>query len=92
MKKAYKLTITGTVQGVFFRQFIKEQADLLNLKGYVRNLENTDVEVYIEGEQTNIEKYAEIVKKGPPHAQIRNIQVEEKKWSGDVKDFRILRI
>ena len=35
--KTIKATITGSVQGVFFRGYIKEQADKLGLKGYVRN-------------------------------------------------------
>jgi acylphosphatase len=91
MKKAAKIVIQGTVQGVFFRQFCKDNADKLELKGMVRNLDSGDVELIIEGDMNNIGKMVEIMKKGPPHAQIRNVSVEEKNWSGDFKEFKILR-
>jgi acylphosphatase len=90
-KKAVKFNINGTVQGVFFRQFCKDKADELGLKGYVRNLETSNVEVLVEGEKDKIEEMYTILKKGPPHAQIRDIKPEEKKWSGEFKDFSIMR-
>lgn len=92
VKSASKITINGTVQGIFFRNFAKENADKLNLKGFVRNLEDGDVEVFVEGEKDNIPKLIELLKKGPAYSQIRNIKVEERKWSGDLKEFKILRI
>jgi acylphosphatase len=92
MKAGAKLTIQGTVQGVFYRQFAKENADKLKLKGFVRNLTNGNVEVIVEGEKDNIEKLKGILLKGPQHSQIRNINKEEKKWTGDFKEFKILRI
>jgi acylphosphatase len=91
MKRAVKFTISGTVQGIFFRQFCKEKADELKLKGYVRNLESGNVEVLVEGEKEAIEKIYSILKKGPPHAQIREIKSEERKWSGEFKDFSIMK-
>ena len=92
VKFASKIIISGTVQGVFFRNFTKENADLLNIKGFVRNLENGDIEVIAEGDKKNIATLINILKKGPQHAQIRNIKSEERKWSGDLKEFKILRI
>ncbi len=91
MKKGAKITINGTVQGVFFRNFVKENAEKLELKGFVRNLENSDIEIVVEGDGENIKQLIEIVKKGPPHSQIRSVDVKEKSWSGELKDFRILR-
>jgi len=91
MKKAVKFVISGTVQGVFFRQFCKDQADKLELRGYVRNLESGEVEVLVEGNKENIEEMYKILKKGPPHAQIRDLKPEEKKWSGEFKEFTIMR-
>lgn len=91
MKAGAKLIVQGTVQGVFFRQFVKEQADNLGLKGFVRNLTNGDLEIVVEGEKERIGRLANALKKGPPHSQVKNIQIEEKKWSGDLSEFKILR-
>ncbi len=91
MKKAAKLIVKGTVQGIFFRQFVKGHADDLKLRGFVRNLSSGDVEIVVEGESDAIGRLAGFVRKGPEHAQIRGVQVEERKWSGDFKEFKILR-
>ena len=91
MKAAARFVVQGTVQGVFFRQFVKENADDLKLRGHCRNLENGDVEVVVEGDGEAIERFVRVVRKGPEHAQIRHLEIEERKWSGDFDEFKILR-
>ena len=91
VKGAAKFTVKGTVQGIFFRGFCKENADKLNLKGHVRNISTGDVEVLVEGEKENIESYFNLLKEWPKHSQIRSVEVEQKKWSGDLKEFKVLR-
>jgi acylphosphatase len=91
MKKAVKIIIKGTVQGVFFRQFIKEHADSLKLRGFCRNIENNDVEIIAEGEGEDIKRFIKLVGKGPEHSQIRHVGIEERQWSGDFDEFKILR-
>ena len=91
MKAAAKFVVQGTVQGISFRQFVKEHADDLKLKGFVRNLDSGDCEIIVEGEKEVIERLLGFVKKGPAHAQIRNVIVEERKWSGDFQSFKVLR-
>ena len=92
VKSAAKIKVTGTVQGIFFKNFTKENAEKLNLKGFVRSLEDGNLEVFAEGEKESIIKLITILKQGPQHSQIRNIDIEERRWSGDLKDFKILRI
>jgi acylphosphatase len=91
MKSAVKILISGTVQGIFFRQFIADNAKQFALKGFTRNLENGDVEIIAEGENEDIPKFIEICKIGPKHASIKSVKVEERKYEGDFKDFRVLR-
>jgi acylphosphatase len=91
MKGASRFVVQGTVQGIFYRQFVKEHADKLRLVGFVRNLTNGDIEVVVEGEKDHIERLANQLKKGPQHSQIRHVQSEERKWSGEFKEFKILR-
>lgn len=90
MKKSIRLYITGSVQGIFFRQFVKDHADKRKIRGYVRNLEDGRVEIFLEGNQEDVDAMASICKRGPQHSQIRN--VEEKKESfQDFKEFKIIR-
>lgn len=91
MKAAARFVVQGTVQGIFFRQFVKGHADDLKLRGFVRNLDSGDCEVIVEGEKEAIDRLLGFVKKGPEHAQIRNVIVEERKWSGDFDGFKVLR-
>ena len=91
VKKAVKLVVNGTVQGVFFRQYVKDYADKMAIRGFVRNLEDGTVEIVGEGENEDIDGFVLEIKRGPKHAQIRNVSVEEKKWSGDYKEFKVLK-
>ncbi len=91
MKKAVRLYIEGTVQGIFFRQFVKENAERNNVKGFVRNLEDGRVEVFIEGDIENVDKMIELCQKGPKHAKIDKAEIKEEKFQ-DFKEFKLLHI
>ena len=91
MKKAARFVVQGTVQGVFFRNFVVEHALNLKLKGFTRNLQGGDIEVVAEGEADALQRLYQQLKKGPEHAHIRNVSTEERKWTGEFKDFKVIR-
>lgn len=91
MKKSVRLYITGAVQGVFFRSFIKTNAEKLNVKGFTRNLEDGRVEIFLEGNSDDVNKMMELCKTGPKHSQIRNVEEKLEKFQ-DFKNFKILHI
>ena len=91
MKKSVRLYIDGTVQGIFFRKFIKENAERYNVKGFVRNLEGGKIEVFLEGDANSVNKMIELCKKGPKHSQIRNVEMRAERFQ-DFKVFRVLHI
>ena len=91
MKNSIRLYLTGTVQSLFFRQFIKENAERNDVRGFVRNLEDGRVEIFLEGNFEDVEKMIEICKKGPKHAQIKNVQIKPETFQG-FKDFKVLHI
>ena len=91
MKKSVRLYVGGTVQDVFFRSFVKENAERYDLRGFVRNLEDGRVEIFLEGNPDNVAKMIEVVKKGPKHSQVKNIEVKEEKFQ-DFKTFKVLHI
>jgi len=91
MKKAVKLSISGTVQGVFYRRFVKDNADKNNVMGFVRNLEDGRLEVFLEGEQESVDNMIAICKRGPAHSNLKKIEEKEEKFQ-DFKEFRIIQI
>ena len=91
MKKSIRIYITGTVQGVFFRGFVKENAERHNVKGFVRNLEDGRVEVFLEGNPEEVDKMIELCKQGPKHSQIKNVEIKEEKFQG-FRVFKVLHI
>ncbi len=91
MKKSVRLYIDGTVQGVFFRMFVKENAERNNVKGFVRNLEDGRIEVFLEGDANDVRKMTELCRKGPKHAQIKNVEIKEERFQ-DLRTFKVLHI
>jgi acylphosphatase len=91
MKKSVRVYIRGIVQGVFFRAFIKENAELYNVKGFVRNLEDGRIETFLEGDFKDVEKMIELCKKGPSHSQIKDIEVKSERFQ-DFRNFKVLHI
>lgn len=91
MKKSVRLYIDGTVQGVFFRRFIKENAERHDVKGFTRNLEDGRVEVFLEGNVDDVKRMLELCKKGPRHAQIRKVEIKPERFQG-LKNFKMLHI
>lgn len=91
MRKSIRLYITGSIQGIFFRQYIKDQADKNKINGFVRSLEDGRVEVFIEGIVDNVNSMLQVCKAGPPHAKIRNVEEKPAPFQG-FKEFKILSI
>ncbi len=91
MKKSVRVYIDGTVQGVFFRMFIKENAERQNVKGFVRNLEDGKIEVFLEGQVDGVNKMIELCKKGPKHSIIKKVEIKPERFQ-DFKVFKILHI
>ena len=75
--KNYTLKITGRVQGVFFRARTKDKAEELDVKGFVRNEEDSSVYIECEGDEENLEKFLEWCHKGPEKARVENVEIKE---------------
>jgi acylphosphatase len=91
MKKSIRIYLTGTVQDVFFRAFIKENAERYNVKGFIRNLEDGRIEIFLEGNIDDVDKVIELAKKGPKNSIIRGFEIKDEKFQ-DFKNFKILHI
>ncbi len=85
-----RVVVHGHVQGVFFRDFVKQQASALGLTGYVRNLPGgNSVEVVAEGETGKLKKLQENLKVGPSRARVEKVETSEGEYSGSYFDFKI---
>lgn len=89
MKKRLQAKIYGRVQGVFFRAFIFEKAQQLNLSGFVKN--NPDGTLYFEaeGEEASLKKLLKLAKKGPIFAKVKKIEYQ---FLDDLKHFQKFEI
>lgn len=54
---AKKLLVEGKVQGVFFRKSTLQEAESLNIKGWVQNLPEGQVQIWAEGKEKALEKF-----------------------------------
>jgi acylphosphatase len=73
-----RVLISGMVQGVFFRVFVREEAGELDLSGWVRNTGDGKVEAVFEGEKEKVEEIIELCRKGPVGSEVEDVEVE---WS-----------
>ena len=70
--------ISGKVQGVGYRYFVKNKAEFLKIKGHVRNEKDGSVFVAAQGEAHNLESFLQFCYQGPPLAMVRNIEKSQK--------------
>ncbi len=84
MKKQVILTITGRVQGVFYRSETQKTARELELHGYVKNNADGSVTVIANGEEDKLKRLIAWCKKGPDGALVDNIEIQYRPLGKDV--------
>jgi acylphosphatase len=88
--KTIRLTIKGKVQGVFYRATAKDVADLLGIKGWVKNLPDNNVEITATATEDVLQKFIGWCKQGPPKARVDEVTVEVLNLE-EFNGFRIIR-
>ncbi len=83
------LSISGRVQGVCFRAEACDEAQRLDVKGWVRNLSDGSVEIVAEGEDRDIKEFIKYCHKGPPGAFVRDVKISEEDFKNEFEDFDI---
>ncbi len=71
------LLISGRVQGVWFRESMKREAEKCGATGWVRNLPDGRVEAVICAGETALEAMLNWVRKGPPLASVTGVEVTD---------------
>lgn len=81
--------IEGTVQGVGFRYYVQDAANLLGVNGWVRNRWDGNVEVLAEGERSQLEKLLAALRRGPRSAHVMGVHFTWQDYSGEFTSFRV---
>ena len=75
--KCLRFHIRGKVQGVWFRDSTRREAEVLGLRGHAVNLDDGSVEVIASGEAAQVDKLAAWLQRGPPMARVEYVSAEE---------------
>ena len=84
MQSHLNITVTGQVQGVFFRSSTKAVADQLGVKGQISNEPDGSVYIEAEGDKVALEMFLDWCKEGPEHAKVISVESHE----GELKNYR----
>ena len=84
------ITLSGRVQGVWFRKTTRQEATNLGLRGWVRNLPDGRVEAVAEGRRDAIEALISFCRHGPPLARVDEVAVDWREPTGEHDRFEIL--
>jgi len=86
----FKITVSGKVQGVFYRASAKEKADEWGVRGFVRNEPNGDVYLEAEAPEEIVYKFIKWCNQGPMRAKVEKIDAKPGAIVGYTQ-FEILR-
>lgn len=76
MERTISITISGLVQGVYYRQSAKEKALELGISGIVKNLPNGNVHILASGTADQLDELVHWCKQGPSLAKVKSVEVE----------------
>ena len=83
------LRIHGLVQGVFFRETLRRQAERFGVTGWVRNCSDMSVEAMVQGTPEALDAIIAWARHGPETAQVEHVEINE--GEGNFTRFEIVR-
>ena len=89
--RSFRFWVSGRVQGVGFRWFVRREASELGLAGRVRNLADGRVEVAVSGEPEALSHFRKRLREGPPGSRVTRLEEEEMSAVPDWDGFSIDR-
>jgi acylphosphatase len=79
----YRVKVSGSVQGVWYRQSCRREASVQGVAGWVRNNADGSVEAVLEGEPEAVERVLAWMTTGPPRATVTTVDVQEEMPRGE---------
>jgi acylphosphatase len=77
-----RITAHGRVQGVFFRDSVREEAERRGVAGWARNTREGTVEAVFEGSAEDVGALVELCRGGPGSADVSEVEVAEEEIEG----------
>lgn len=77
MTSARRWYVSGRVQGVGFRWFVQKHATEIGVTGWVRNEDDSRVQVYAVGTPDQLNQLAGFLHRGPRLADVRGVEEQE---------------
>ncbi len=77
-----RVIVRGHVQGVFFRDTVRREAERRGIAGWVRNRDDGTVEAVFEGVPDQVEAMVELSRHGPRGARVESVEVVEESPEG----------
>jgi acylphosphatase len=79
----YRVTVSGRVQGVWYRQSCRREAASLGVAGWVRNNGDGTVEAVVEGDPHAVDQLVAWMRIGPPQARVRGVDLHAETPQGE---------
>ena len=77
-----RVLVSGWVQGVFFRDSARRQAESIRVAGHARNLHDGRVELEFEGEAADVDSLVAWARHGPSRAEVTDVEVVDTEPTG----------
>jgi acylphosphatase len=77
-----RVIVHGRVQGVFFRDTTRREAEMRAVAGWVRNLPDGTVEAVFEGDAEAIEAMVAFCRRGPRNSHVERVEVSDEQPEG----------
>ena len=85
--KTQHLLIQGRVQGVWFRESMRREAERLGVTGWVRNTPDGAVEAVVQGPAEAVDALISWAHAGPPQARVDRVEIELSEAHGPFSGF-----
>ncbi|MFW5941314.1 MAG: acylphosphatase [Chloroflexota bacterium] len=87
--KRLSAKVYGRVQGVFFRDTTRREAQRRNVSGWVRNEPDGSVRVVAEGSQGALTELERFLHQGPSSARVERVETTWDDATGEFSGFRV---
>ena len=83
------ISIYGEIQGSGYRSWAKDQCAKLDLLGWARKASDGSIEIFVQGEEENVNTLISLCWDGPAYAHVEDVLVHDANADDSIKSFKI---